>query len=205
MIRVDDKRFRKDLNDLQKKQYPFAMAKTLTDLAKAGQERVRSVARQKFELHTEFIPREVRITGAKKNNLVSEVRTTERIAFMTLQDKGGRKKPLGRALTLPTQDLIDAGGKTKTGKIKSSLQPKKVLRLRKRGQGGPGQAFSAKGMILRRKDARRYPLEILYIYEPRADIKPRWKFAENVEHEVSRLAERFFKRNMEMAINTRKE
>lgn len=207
----------KKFEGLEREQFPFAVALALTRTAIQAQKVVQKETQEKFNLHTMFIPRNIRVTPAKKKDIVkfglaeAFVGTTKVISFMTLQETGGTKKPKGRALSLPSEGL-GAGAKTATGAIKKAMKPKALLskfdtgKKKKKSKGAQSKpmAFVAKGMILIRVGPGRYPLKVLYKFESKAKIKPRWEF----ERSVRTVAENYFghnlKESMRFAVATAK-
>jgi hypothetical protein len=130
---------------------------------------------------------------------------------MTPHEEGGTKKPRGRALSLPSHGL-GQNFKTATGKIKSQMRPAALLARmnagtqgkKKKGKSSKPQPFIHNGMILVRAGKDRYPLKVLYKFETKATIKPRWEF----EGTIRTVAENYFHANMrdsmKMAIATAK-
>lgn len=199
----------KKFEGIEKEQFPFAVALALTRTAQQAQKVVQKETQEKFNLHTMFIPRNIKVTPAKKKDIQkfglaeAYVGTTKLISFMTLQETGGVKKPKGRALSLPSEGL-GGNAKTATGAIKKGMKPKALLarfdskKKEKKTKGGQVKpmAFVAKGMILIRVGPGRYPLKVLYKFEEKAKIKPRWEF----ERTVRTIAENYFAHNMEQAM-----
>lgn len=141
-LEFDYKTAKKDLDDLQKEQLPFAFAKTLTRVAKIAQVNVQARTRQYFELNSEFIPRGIGIIPAKKSDIKSmghassSVITKDRIStFMPIHETGGIRNPSpfggshdkGRALAIPGKHLASRSYKTATGKIRKRWKPSTLL------------------------------------------------------------------------------
>ncbi len=220
VIRIDFnyRKEEKQFEGIAREQFPFAVALALTRTAIQAQKVVQKETQQKFRLHSMFIPRNIRVTPAKKKDIVKYglaeafVGTTKVISFMTLQETGGIKTPKGRALSLPSAGL-GTGFKTETGKIRNQFRPKNLLSRMdkggrpKRGKAGSASkpaAFTAKGMILVRQGPGRYPLRVLYKFEPKARIKPRWEFEDTVRMVVTNYFAHNMEASMRFALETAK-
>jgi len=141
------------LSSIQRQQFPFAFAKSLTQIAKTVQTGVQMRTRLEFQLHSEFIPRGIRIIPAKKGDVktgraFSAVYTAERIStFMPIHEEGGQREPSrqsgggggdkGASFALPGQFLQTKKFRTSTGKVKQRWRPAELLRnYRRHGSGG---------------------------------------------------------------------
>jgi hypothetical protein len=161
------------LSEVERKHFPFAYAKSLTEVAKKAQEAVQQRTRQAFELHSEFIPRGIAIQSAKKSDFKkygyaeSAVFTKNRISsFMPIHEEGGVRNPSahgegrdkGVALAVPGMGLNKYNRKTRTGRTKKRWKPGTLLdagrphsksrtrRTRQIGRGGrKGKPFIITG------------------------------------------------------------
>lgn len=228
-VKFDFYKVLKGLNNLEREQFPFVLAKTLTQSAKRGQGAGQQATRDAFKLHTEWIPRNIKIEGANKSDIKAGRKMQARvftqtgkkgIGFMVDHETGGTKTPLGTALTPPQEGgLKEPGFKTGTGKVASKWQPAKLLRhvfdikTRKRVKGrnergkrvgtGGNPAFISRGRIVRRADNTkegRKKLIVIYRFIPRGKIKPVWKFGDSVEQAVVPTFEQLFWQNMNDAV-----
>lgn len=156
----------KDLNAMQRKHLPFVLAKTLTQTAKGAAGRVKMRTRQEFKLHSEFIPRGIRIRPAQKADLVrygfieADVHTAPLISgFMPLHETGGTKRPhatgmkdRGASLALPASGVTSRAFKTRSGRVRKRWKPKELLKAYNEGlRYGPGSRVSRSGKGGRRK------------------------------------------------------
>lgn len=199
-VHVDDKAFRKGLSDLQRTQFPFAFAKTLTDCAKAGQTVVRAQTKKVFRLHSEYIPNQIRITPAKKGLAPeAEVRTTKDIEFMTIQETGGTKKPKGAALAIPSfpaqRSIPDL--RTNSGAIRKKYLPRSLIE-KERNKRRPMKLIHDGFLWLFRKALG--AILPMFKFASSVKIRPRWKFAPTVRREVEKVAPKLFAENMNKAV-----
>jgi hypothetical protein len=131
-------------------QWPFALAKGTTQLAKQGQEAARVRTREEFDLHGNFIPGGIGIKPGKKADVKSigiaraAVLTKPGISgFMPIHERGGERTPhagsgkdKGKAIAIPGRDLKSRSYKTGTGKTRKRWKPAELLKdYRKRTSG----------------------------------------------------------------------
>jgi hypothetical protein len=106
------------LDDLQKKHIPFALAKTLTACAKAGQSAVQASLGEKFTLRNNFTRQGIRIKPAEKNatrieaDVHTHTDTPSHPDYMEPQEEGGEKVPWGghHYIAVPTKYLRQIAG-----------------------------------------------------------------------------------------------
>jgi len=96
-----------NLNQIAKKQIPFAVARTLTNIAQKSQEEVRKNIREKFFIRKKSggFESSIRIKPATKTKLTAEVYTMA--AFAALQQTGGAKKAKDGRLAIPAYQAIN--------------------------------------------------------------------------------------------------
>jgi hypothetical protein len=128
--------------------------------------------------------------------------------FMPIHEKGGTRMPRGKALAIPpsqrgklsiAKEVSSGAFKTKTGKIKRKWQVGVLLDGYRRGAGyssirheaGPVAApfvIEIDGIlyVVRRMTSNPRPLELIYIFNPKAEIDERWDFEETVWKHVNK-------------------
>jgi len=131
---------RRSLSSLERDQFPFALAKTLTDIAGKAVEGVKSKTRQQFNLHSEFIPRGISRSYARKSDVKNKgVGTTVVFTkpiisgWMPVHEGGGVRTAnsggggggtdKGKYLAIPAADLLQRAYKTGTGKTRKRWKP----------------------------------------------------------------------------------
>ncbi len=94
------------LANIAKKQIPFAVAKTLTQIAGQSQQEVRKSIKEKFFIRKKSggFESSIRIKPATKTNLTAEVYTMA--AFAALQQTGGVKQAKDGRLAIPSYQAI---------------------------------------------------------------------------------------------------
>src|SRR5947209_693333 len=104
-ITADMKGVAKTLDNLKKKQPPFAISLTLNDLAVAAQEEICNNIFWVFYNRTQWWDRRqktgIKVSFSHKSNLISAVYT--KVHFASIQEEGGIKKPYRSSnLAIPT-------------------------------------------------------------------------------------------------------
>jgi hypothetical protein len=200
------------LDDLQKKQLPFALAATLTGCAKAGQAAVQESLSGKFKLRNDFTRRGIRIKPASKRSERIEAdvhtdtanRSTGAPDYLVAQQEGAEKVPHGgrKFLAVPTKYLRMLAPNV----IPAELRPRNLLGAvggrylaNRRGKAGAlrnqrivqGFVFFVQDMkdghkaIMGRywTDREAYPY---YLLIPEARVNPRLEMEKNVRRAVER-------------------
>lgn len=95
------------LANIAKKQIPFAVAKTLTQIAQQSQQEVRKSIKEKFFIRKKSggFESSIRIKPATKTKLTAEVYTMA--AFAALQQTGGVKQAKDGRLAIPSYQAIN--------------------------------------------------------------------------------------------------
>jgi hypothetical protein len=96
-----------ELATIASKHIPFAVAKTLTQIAQQSQQEVRKSIQEKFFIRKKSggFESSIRIKPATKTNLTAEVYTMA--AFAALQQTGGIKKSKDGRLAIPSYQSIN--------------------------------------------------------------------------------------------------
>jgi len=149
---------KKSLSDLEKRQLPFAIAKSLTEIADLSVKEVQAKTRREYKLHTDFIPRGISRVPAKKSD-VQRLGMGTTIVFtkpiisgwMPVHETGGMREPStggegkdkGKYLTIPASDMLKRSFRTGSGKVRQRWKPSTLL------QGYRGRNVSLSGGIVR--------------------------------------------------------
>lgn len=225
-LKIDYRNTLKDLTEIQRNQYPFAYSSALTQTAKIAQYAVRQITRDKFNLHSEYIPRGIIITPARKSDVVkkhwafSAVFTSNAITpFMAWHEIGGVKRPKNKSLAIPSRTLQQRYKyRTKRGSTAARWRPERLLqgyiskympRRREKSKDGRSAFIMPKkgnfpSVIARTRKKSDNQLEILYIFTPFARIKAVWGFERTVRDTAERVFERVFEIKWASALATAK-
>lgn len=224
----------KALSNLERKQWPFALAKTLTNVAQLAKERVHVRTQRVFKLRNKkFILKGITIRPAKKTDVrmgkgEAEVYTKPSISrFMTHHEKGALRRPIrSKVIASPAKDLKGKQFRTAKGRVKKTWSPKTLMKQAgsyawmykyERSVGLPQTQRHNKRLkpfiistktgakaIVRRKTRKSRKLEYLWILKRVVRIDPDWKFEKTVRHVVDRVFEGILKRNLAKAVRTAK-
>jgi hypothetical protein len=224
-VSVDYNESFKALKSLEKQQYPFAYAQTLTQVAYLGQLAVRTRMRWLYNLHTDYLPKGILVEKARKNDII-QYGVAQSIVFSSdkstpyigLHETGGVKKPKSgrRVINMPSITLERKGYQTRSGSVKPGLRPSSLLKNynrshspKKKNRKNPQpyiipERGTQPAIVARRRSASGVGVELLWLFIKTAKIKPTLKAAEAVSREVNQNFTRLLTRNMTDAINTAK-
>lgn len=176
-------------------QVPFALASALTKTAKQGQDAVIQNLQDTFTLRTNWYKPSnaigIRITPAKKNDQVAEVRSAAK--FLLPHVEGKDKIPFGKFLAIPTDNVR----RNKRRLIPNPQRPKNlknsfILTLKS----------GLKVLAVRVGKGRRSTIRIMYLLEPKARLKKAEVFFEPVQKVVKENFENNFNESIKKAIKT---
>lgn len=174
-----------ELSKIATKQIPFAIAKTLTNIAQKSQEEVRKNIREKFFIRKKSggFESSIRIKPATKTNLTAEVYTMA--AFAALQQTGGVKQAKDGRLAIPAYGAIN-----QVKKRSDSNSPSHYL---------AGDAFKIKTKSGNEVIAKRQrgELKILYFLRKRAQIDKKLDMIETTIKTTKVNFETIFKENLQ--------
>ena len=163
--------FTKALDVFGKDQLPFATSKALNDTAFIVRNTiVEETFPRSFDVKNKrFAGVAFKVDPAKKRKLEARVFDRLNKDFLALQESGGTKRPRGNSIAIPTDEIRVTGRG-----VSKARRPRQLLQSGKR-------AFRTKSktgqdIIAQRRGKKRYPLKVLYVLEPQADIKPRFPF-----------------------------
>ena len=163
--------FTKALDVFGKDQLPFATAGALTSTAFIVRNTiVEETFSRSFDVKNKrFAGAAFRVDKANKRKLEARVFDRLNKDFLALQESGGTKRPRGNSIAIPTDEIRVTGRG-----VAKARRPRQLLQSGKR-------AFRTKSktgqdIIAQRRGKKRYPLKVLYVLEPQAEIKPRFPF-----------------------------
>lgn len=202
-IKADIDRLTRNLNDVQRRQIPFATSRALNDVVKTiAMKSLRQKAQEVFEGGaTSFTKTGFRYEKSNKQNLMAKVFIDgARADFLRFQIAGGTRFPKNRALMIPTKHTK----LTKLGNIKRSEYAKIINDRAKYFSGIPKglQGDHLAGIWERygRQNKARTGQKIRMVakYRSRGQYQPKFPYADTVAGVVfgrkDGVAERFQKR-----------
>lgn len=204
-VRIDMRRFERQMGALAKRQLPFAAAKALTRTAELARDEVKSGLGSRFILRNKYFAQGITITYANKRDwprLRAEVGVAsdseKNRQWAALQETGGVKRPhRGRYVAIPVR-----ARKTKRQALPPSRWPG-ALAKRKRHTLGPLPGHPKRLAVYRTKGrGRRAHVVLLYRLVRRVRIKPRLGLRKTVRRVAAKHWERVFAREFRHALET---
>jgi len=192
-ITVDTSDLERRMGFLAREQMPFIGAMTLTQTAKDAQQVVIVRLPHKFTIRNTWTQKGVQIQPAKKNHLESRVMVRD--DYMQLQEEGGTKTPRGQHLAIPAR----GARKNKRDIITKSNRPRAVL---DRPKSFIQRLKSGREAIMRRKGKSRFPVEVMFLLIPKAEINARFGFEETVRRTVTDRVQKNFETAFNRAMAT---
>lgn len=178
-VRADFRPFARTLDELARRQVPFATARALTEMANAAAVANRRALPSIFDKPTPFTMAGIAVKPARKNDLVARVFVKDRQAeYLVLEETGGTRKPErskhggsggGQALVMPKAIKRNAFG---------NIPFRGLAALRKRKDVFVGKTDSGTGGFFRRLAGGR--LQALVLFIAAAKYKPRFGFKARV-------------------------
>ena len=183
------------LNKLGKDQMPFAVAKTLTQVAAEAQKDVKGVLPSRFTLQSRRLVKGVQTDRANKRDWPNPYAVVGHLdQIMVDQELGGiRRGKNGGYRMIPTRRVK----RGKSGKISKAQTPRRLIEKK---------SVFFKDQSLRLKDTRRttHRAPTMYLGRKQVRIRPRFGFRSTVESAVARHIQTTFTRNMQAALRSRR-
>lgn len=153
MMQIDYREFMRSQKWFARKDFPEAMAKTFHRIALQVEGVERVTAKRDFNLHSEWIPNNIRAFPRtarqtqklandirRKSQFIASVSASDKLSFLSMHDEGGTRTNKNPAkylpggskknvLALPGKGLQKKKFKTSTGKTKKQYSPKTLVGL----------------------------------------------------------------------------
>lgn len=166
MIEINVEMDLSDVNKIAKRQIPFILSKTLTDLAKEATKENRKHAGEEYTIRRPWVMNGFRSQGARKDFLKALV--FHRDTYMHKHERG---------------DLV----RSKAGKFNAIPQVKSRLRRASVELQKPNTFVQGRGIVRRKRGARTY--ELLFKLSDEARYLPTLKMQEIAQEVVNRKAD----------------
>ena len=169
------------------KQIRYATAVALTRTAKDAQAEVRRQLPERFTIRTGWVAKGIRIKPARKNDLESSVRVMDE--FMALQETGGlRRSRSGEAAAVPI-----GARPTPLSVTRPSMFPGRLLE-KPNHFIAPMKDDPQTSAVWRRTGRKGRNRKLMYIFDKRVEVKPRFGFMGTVRAVVeARFSKNFSK------------
>ncbi|MFP6707063.1 MAG: hypothetical protein VCE75_13730 [Alphaproteobacteria bacterium] len=195
-------RLSRSLDQVGRKQLPFAFAKTLNETMKAVEKY--TVARtypRAFDVRNRAFFRAAMFTGsAIKRATKTKLRVSARDRFdrgnLQLHATGGTKRARSGRIAIPSRYV--GSRRLKSGKVKPALLPRTVVNTPKGfiDRDGPREA------IYQRYGRGGKQVRLLYVPHRSAKIRKRFRFYEYAERITRLVSPKLFRKNFSQAIRT---
>lgn len=218
-IMQNEKELFKKLDAFALKQVPFAMKKTLNDLAEGARDELVKDVKRSFTVRKDWWKEKskygLRVRYASKTKLRSMVFT--KAPWLPRHESGGVQTPAGKFFTIPSHELRDKY--TKMQIIPRRARPKALMKSKRRlffveiqGRGeymlleryGPRvkrrRSRSRKGMRTERSKVNR--VRAWYFLTKRTDLDVTFRFKEIGTKFISENGHRLFAENLRMSVST---
>ena len=196
------KKLSRSLDQLGKKQLPFAFAKTLNQTMKAVEKytvartypRAFDVRNKGFFKAAMFTKDAVR--WATKTKLRVSARDRFRRGNLQLHTAGGTKRARSGRIAIPSRYV--GSRRLKSGRVKDALLPRTVVNTPKGfiDRDGPRDA------IYQRYGRGGKQVRLLYVLHRSARIPKRFRFYEDAERISRSVSPKLFRKNFSQALNT---
>lgn len=158
--------FERGLSDLAQNQLPFAVALALNDTAQDVDRAWITHLRRRLDRPTPFTMRGVRRGRASKTRLTAFVAFKDvQARYLARLQKGGTRRPAGRALLVPVRQRLNKYGNMPRGSLVRSLAKKGVFAGKVNGKGGVYQRPT------KRQAKAGIGPKLLVSFQPRAEYR----------------------------------
>ena len=193
-VRADIKGAVRYLNNIQKKQIPFATSQALNDVAFDARKALQAQALKKLDKPTRFTINGFQVKKSTKRNLTAVVFIeAKRWKYLKYQVLGGTRRPKGKAIGLPTSNVkLNKFGNV-PGKRRGLVKNKRQFIATIGGITG----------VWEKRGGKRNPqLRLMHAMEPNAQYRKRFPFYKIVEGVVRSKFVRRFNKRMAGALRT---
>ena len=193
-IPIDSKATVRALNEIQRKQLPFAIANALTQTAKKAQRDLSKATAKYFDRPTPFTKKAFGITPATKRHHQADVHIKPiQWTYMFYEVEGGVRTPKHTAIPVPTNNLTDRNryGGMRRRKVDQLLRHPDVFSGTVKGIGG---IWMRTGGTVR----------LLVAWEKQTTYRPRFPFTKIARASVRKNYPRIFRRSLNRALKTAK-
>lgn len=189
----DLKKLTKKLNNIERKQIPFATAKALTDTAKDAQTASKKAMIKKLDRPTPFTLRGVAIQRATKTKLQSVVYIKDiQAKYLRWQISGGTREARNKALLIPQGIRLNKYGNMPKGRLSKLRTKDNIFSGKVDGVGGVYQRYKKKAP------------KLLVAYESRVKYGVKYPFYKIVKGSVRQQFKKNFSKALTQALRTAK-
>lgn len=192
-LRSDYLKLSARLDDIAKKQMPFAAARALTDAARDAAQTITVALPSIFDRPTPFTTRAIAVMPARKETLTAQVFVKDiQAKYLELEETGGTREPPETALIVPVDIALNPFGNIPRGALK---------RL---AGGGRSQVFvgKVKGVGGFWQRGPHHSIRLLAAFVAEEHYKPRFDFRRRVVAAATKSFPRFLEERLKAALAT---
>jgi hypothetical protein len=190
--------FVRTLNDVARKQVPFATSRAINETLLFAQAQVRRELPEHFKIRSNWVAKGIQVRMSDKRTLTGLIFTRDE--FMARQETGGEKPRGDKEQAVPFA-IRGSDGQDKTLK---SRWPSQMI--------GKDRAFMVRSktsrvaLVLRRNGRGKRKDQVLYVLLGKTlKVKARWNFRKRVEEIANQIFPMLFKSELASAIASRRE
>lgn len=193
-LKLDTKEFEKSLDNLAKKQMPFAASKAMNDTANDVKRALEAQLPKKLDRPTPFSQRAFGIKRSSKRKLTVSIFIKDiQAEYLKYMVEGGTRYPKRTAHAVPVNLRTN-----KYGNIAGNRGGKKIAALLAKPNTFEGTIKGVRGIWQRNRGG----VKLLIAYEPKAEYEPRFPFYKIARGVIRNNFHRNLKRAFEMAMRT---
>lgn len=212
-VRADFRPISRRLDDLAKRQVPFAAARALNDTAQVAANAVRKEMPRIFDRPTPFTKNAIGVERATKQRLQARVFVKDRQAeYLEVQEIGGTRQPKKKALVIPEQMQLNQHGNMPRRALQIAKARKNTFIGTVRGVGGLWQrpdrgkrrndgGNGTKG-ALNSEHGFKTGLKLLVRFVAKAAYKPAFGFRKKVNRTAAAVLPTAFRQSLAKALAT---
>lgn len=201
-VTADFRKLERMLDDVPRRQLPFAMMLALNDTAKDVKLAEERQMERKLDRPTPFTKRGVYVKRATKKSLTAWIGVKDQqAAYLKWQAGGGVRRPKRRALVIGAGLRRNKYGNLPRNAVARALAKPNTFATKKTGRG----SHLAPGIYQRGRKVRgKSKLKLLVAFEPRAAYKPRFPFQATARRTAESVLASHLTRRIKEAVKTAK-
>ena len=195
------------LDNIQEKQIPFAVAMALTETAKDADRALKAQLHQKFDRPVRFTERAFSVTYAKKRKPVAVIAIRPiQYEYLKYQIDGGTRLPKKKKHPIPKGVKLNKFGNMPKGKIQKLLAKPNTFEATIKGVSGIWERghYTKRGNWSSAGKRRSTAIKLLVRYVPKADYDKRYPYYEIIHGVVANRFNRNFDQAWRKALATAK-
>lgn len=202
-VKADIKEVTRYLDNVQRKQVPFALARALTQTAWDTSKAEAAELDRIFDRPTPFTKRAFTVRKATKTSPTATILLKPKQAdYLHYQITGGLRLPERRAIPIPVKARTNRYGNRSRGLIDRLLRREDTFSGQPKGQPEANEGIYQRPRRIKRGKAGQ--LRLMIGYRKRAAYRPLWQFHKNLARHAARIFPEKFRASLINALRTAK-